>query len=233
MSAGETARRPSSSSISPAMSLSKVVLPTPLRPISASRSRASMVRSRPRNSQLPPWRRPAFSRVRMGSGMIDRSGPGRAAGRGSGAGAAKWPEMRQGQMEKRPAPRHGLTETDPRLHSSAIHGNVGIASVSYPVSVSLFMSFRIVLSPLRGACRRRARPAPVWKTRCANFRKPATSCRSKRSAARVMQQVRGDYVGVEFDAATLTYRFRFLVDGNVINVDVDARTGQRRRARSF
>ena len=51
--------------------------------------------------------------------------------------------------------------------------------------------------------------------------------------SRVMQQVRGDYVGVEFDAATLTYRFRFLVDGNVINVDVDARTGQRRRARNF
>ena len=51
--------------------------------------------------------------------------------------------------------------------------------------------------------------------------------------SRVMQQVRGDYVGVEFDAATLTYRFRFLVDGNVINVDVDARTGQRRRGRNF
>jgi uncharacterized membrane protein YkoI len=51
--------------------------------------------------------------------------------------------------------------------------------------------------------------------------------------ARVMQQVRGDYVGVEFDAATLTYRFRFLVEGNVINVDVDARTGQRRRGRNF
>ncbi len=51
--------------------------------------------------------------------------------------------------------------------------------------------------------------------------------------ARVMQQVRGEHVGVEFDAATLTYRFRFLVDGNVINVDVDARTGQRRSRRSF
>ena len=50
---------------------------------------------------------------------------------------------------------------------------------------------------------------------------------------RVMQQVRGEHVGVEFDAATLTYRFRFLVDGNVINVDVDARTGQRRSRRSF
>ncbi len=51
--------------------------------------------------------------------------------------------------------------------------------------------------------------------------------------SRVMQQVPGDYVGVEFDATTLTYRFRFLVDGNVINVDVDARTRQRRRARNF
>lgn len=46
---------------------------------------------------------------------------------------------------------------------------------------------------------------------------------------RVASQVRGSYVGVEFDEPTLTYRFRFLVDGEVINVDVDARNGQRRR----
>lgn len=46
---------------------------------------------------------------------------------------------------------------------------------------------------------------------------------------RVASQVRGNYMGVEFDEPTLTYRFRFLVDGEVINVDVDARTGQRRR----
>ncbi len=51
---------------------------------------------------------------------------------------------------------------------------------------------------------------------------------------RVASQVRGNYVGVEFDEPTLTYRFRFLVDGEVINVDVDARTGQRRRqSRSY
>ncbi len=43
---------------------------------------------------------------------------------------------------------------------------------------------------------------------------------------RVMSQVTGDYVGAEFDTDTLRYRFRFLNDGKVINVDVDARTGQ-------
>lgn len=46
---------------------------------------------------------------------------------------------------------------------------------------------------------------------------------------RVASQVKGDYIGAEFDAATLTYRFRFLVEGSVINVDVDARTGKRWR----
>jgi uncharacterized membrane protein YkoI len=50
---------------------------------------------------------------------------------------------------------------------------------------------------------------------------------------RVVSQVKGDYVGAEFDSATLTYRFRFLVDGRVINVDVDARTGKRARAANF
>jgi hypothetical protein len=48
--------------------------------------------------------------------------------------------------------------------------------------------------------------------------------------SRVTSQVRGDYLGVEFDEPSLTYRFRFLVNGQVINVDVDARTGQRRRS---
>jgi len=47
--------------------------------------------------------------------------------------------------------------------------------------------------------------------------------------SRVAGQVRGDYIGVQFDEPTLTYRFRFMVDGELINVDVDARTGQRRR----
>ena len=44
---------------------------------------------------------------------------------------------------------------------------------------------------------------------------------------RIVSQVPGDYVGAEFDAATRRYRFRFLVEGNVVNVDVDARTGDR------
>ena len=48
---------------------------------------------------------------------------------------------------------------------------------------------------------------------------------------RVVSQTQGDYVGAEFDSATKRYRFRFLVGGNVVNVDVDARTGQRLAAR--
>ncbi len=52
--------------------------------------------------------------------------------------------------------------------------------------------------------------------------------------SRVASQVKGDYMGVQFDEPTLTYRLRFLVNGEVINVDVDARTGQRRRqSRSY
>ncbi len=51
---------------------------------------------------------------------------------------------------------------------------------------------------------------------------------------KVVSQTRGDYIGVTFDPGTRTYRFRFLDRGNVINVDVDARTGQRvARSRSF
>lgn len=51
---------------------------------------------------------------------------------------------------------------------------------------------------------------------------------------RVMQENRGEYVGVQFDHSSRTYRFRFLKDGNLINVDVDARTGAPvRRRQSF
>lgn len=49
----------------------------------------------------------------------------------------------------------------------------------------------------------------------------------------VASRVKGDYIGAEFDAATLTYRFRFLVDGSVKNVVVDARTGKRARSASY
>jgi uncharacterized membrane protein YkoI len=49
--------------------------------------------------------------------------------------------------------------------------------------------------------------------------------------SRVVAQTPGDYVGAEFDTATRRYRFRFLVDGNVVNVDVDARSGQRVNSR--
>jgi hypothetical protein len=44
---------------------------------------------------------------------------------------------------------------------------------------------------------------------------------------RVMAQVQGKFLGSDFDSGTLTYRLRFLVDGSVVNFDVDARTGYR------
>lgn len=51
---------------------------------------------------------------------------------------------------------------------------------------------------------------------------------------RVMQENRGEYVGVQFDQASRTYRFRFVRDGSLVNVDVDARTGEPvRRRQSF
>ncbi|MBU6166603.1 MAG: hypothetical protein KGQ52_10795 [Alphaproteobacteria bacterium] len=48
---------------------------------------------------------------------------------------------------------------------------------------------------------------------------------------RVLQDAPGEYVGAQFDAGSRRYRFRFMRDGNVINVDVDARTGERLRPR--
>lgn len=48
---------------------------------------------------------------------------------------------------------------------------------------------------------------------------------------RVMQENRGEYIGVQFDHTSRTYRFRFLKDGNLFNVDVDARTGSPVRRR--
>ncbi len=48
---------------------------------------------------------------------------------------------------------------------------------------------------------------------------------------RVVQETQGEYLGAQFDASRREYRFRFVRDGNVINVDVDARTGERVRRR--
>lgn len=48
---------------------------------------------------------------------------------------------------------------------------------------------------------------------------------------RVVQETPGEYVGAQFDQNSRVYRFRFLKDGNLINVDVDARTGERIRRR--
>lgn len=51
---------------------------------------------------------------------------------------------------------------------------------------------------------------------------------------RVIQENQGEYVGAQFDQSSRIYRFRFLRDGSLINVDVDARTGERvRRRQSF
>lgn len=44
---------------------------------------------------------------------------------------------------------------------------------------------------------------------------------------RVKSSVRGEYVGAVFDEQTRSYRFRFVNDGVLFNVDVDARTGAR------
>ena len=42
----------------------------------------------------------------------------------------------------------------------------------------------------------------------------------------VSPRVGGKYIGSEFDASTTMYRLRFMRDGTVTNVDVDARTGR-------
>ena len=44
--------------------------------------------------------------------------------------------------------------------------------------------------------------------------------------AMVTPQVGGKYIGSEFDANTAMYRLRYMRDGAVTNVDVDARTGR-------
>ena len=44
--------------------------------------------------------------------------------------------------------------------------------------------------------------------------------------AQVGPRVGGKYIGSEFDASTTMYRLRFMRDGAVTNVDVDARTGR-------
>ncbi len=71
-------RWPRSASIRPAMRLSSVVLPAPLRPISASRSRGPTCRSRPPvsgapNSQPPPCCRPRPSQERIGGSAMTRA----------------------------------------------------------------------------------------------------------------------------------------------------------------
>ena len=44
--------------------------------------------------------------------------------------------------------------------------------------------------------------------------------------ARVTPKVRGTFVGSDFDAGNRTYRLKYMREGQVVNVDVDARTGK-------
>jgi hypothetical protein len=44
---------------------------------------------------------------------------------------------------------------------------------------------------------------------------------------RIVPKMRGyDYLGPEFDAAAVRYRLKFLREGSMVWIDVDARTGQ-------
>ena len=49
----------------------------------------------------------------------------------------------------------------------------------------------------------------------------------------IQPQVAGTLVGADLDVETRIYRLRFMNNGNVINVDVDARTGQRLSRRHY
>jgi len=44
--------------------------------------------------------------------------------------------------------------------------------------------------------------------------------------ARVTPKVRGTFVGSDFDSGTRTYRMKYMREGSVVVVDVDARSGQ-------
>ena len=43
--------------------------------------------------------------------------------------------------------------------------------------------------------------------------------------ARVTPRVRGTFLGSDFDAVTRTYRLKYMREGSVVVVDVDARSG--------
>lgn len=44
--------------------------------------------------------------------------------------------------------------------------------------------------------------------------------------ARVTPKVRGTFLGSDFDAGTRTYRMKYMREGEVVVVDVDARSGR-------
>ena len=44
--------------------------------------------------------------------------------------------------------------------------------------------------------------------------------------ARVTPKVGGTFVGSDFDSGNRTYRLKYMREGQVVNVDVDARTGR-------
>ncbi|MGI9375458.1 MAG: PepSY domain-containing protein [Tsuneonella suprasediminis] len=51
--------------------------------------------------------------------------------------------------------------------------------------------------------------------------------RSRDIEARILPQMRGyEYLGFAYDSTALAYRLKFIRDGHVVFVDVDARTGR-------
>lgn len=51
--------------------------------------------------------------------------------------------------------------------------------------------------------------------------------RARDIEARILPRMRGaEYLGFDYDSTAMAYRFKFIRDGRVIFIDVDARTGQ-------
>ena len=56
---------------------------------------------------------------------------------------------------------------------------------------------------------------------------PAASFRCGKSRARILPMMRdAEYIGPAFDSTAMAYRLKFIREGRVLYVDVDARTGR-------
>lgn len=54
-----------------------------------------------------------------------------------------------------------------------------------------------------------------------------TIMRSRDIEARILPQMRGyEYLGFAYDSTAMAYRLKFIKDGHVVFIDVDARTGR-------